>query len=174
MGRTSIEQRQGFLLVHNLIAKTTYLGLYAIPLQGLINSFSGSRIFCVPPSLGDRNPHEKWAPCLNPITIQRSGPLVCLIRPPPPPPPPPPPTPPLLPQESFPPNTSTEQVQIENKTDGSSLVSIPPTSTLSNPPLSSQDTKPTSNLALTPPSLSTTAASSTPTGQRNRTPSRGK
>ncbi|KAF9780216.1 hypothetical protein BJ322DRAFT_1213872 [Thelephora terrestris] len=27
--------------------------------------------------------HEKWAPCLDPITIQRSGPLVCLIRPPP-------------------------------------------------------------------------------------------
>lgn len=33
--------------------------------------------------------HEKWAPCLDPITIQRSGPLVCLIRPPPPPLPPP-------------------------------------------------------------------------------------
>ena len=32
--------------------------------------------------------HEKWAPCLDPITIQRSGPLVCLIRPPPSPPPP--------------------------------------------------------------------------------------
>ena len=31
--------------------------------------------------------HEKWAPCLDPITIQRSGPLVCLIRPPPPSPP---------------------------------------------------------------------------------------
>ena len=32
--------------------------------------------------------HEKWAPCLDPITVQRSGPLLCLIRPPPPPPPP--------------------------------------------------------------------------------------
>ena len=30
--------------------------------------------------------HEKWCPCLDPITIVRSGPLVCLIRPPPPPP----------------------------------------------------------------------------------------
>ena len=37
--------------------------------------------------------HEKWAPCLDPITIQRSGPLVCLIRPPPPP------------REAFPPGT---------------------------------------------------------------------
>ena len=27
--------------------------------------------------------HGKWVPCLDPITIQRSGPLVCLIRPPP-------------------------------------------------------------------------------------------
>ncbi|KAF9651138.1 hypothetical protein BDM02DRAFT_978122 [Thelephora ganbajun] len=32
--------------------------------------------------------HEKWIPCLDPITIQRTGPLVCLTRPPPPPPPP--------------------------------------------------------------------------------------
>ena len=37
--------------------------------------------------------HGKWAPCLDPITIQRSGPLVCLIRPPPSPPPSPPPRP---------------------------------------------------------------------------------
>ena len=47
--------------------------------------------------------HEKWVPCLDPITIQQSGPLVCLICPPPPSTPP---TPPLLPQESFPPGTS--------------------------------------------------------------------
>jgi len=26
--------------------------------------------------------HEKWVPCLDPITVRRSGPLVCLIRPP--------------------------------------------------------------------------------------------
>ena len=31
--------------------------------------------------------HEKWAPCLDPITILRTGPLVCIIRPPPPLPP---------------------------------------------------------------------------------------
>jgi len=43
--------------------------------------------------------HEKWAPCLDPITIQRSGPLVCLIRPPPPPLPPP------LPQDAPPSGT---------------------------------------------------------------------
>ena len=29
--------------------------------------------------------HEKWGPCLGPVTIMSSGPLVCLIRPPPPP-----------------------------------------------------------------------------------------
>jgi len=29
--------------------------------------------------------HEKWAPCLDPITILRAGLLVCFIRPPPPP-----------------------------------------------------------------------------------------
>lgn len=28
--------------------------------------------------------HEKWSPCLEPIAIQRSGPLVCFVRPPPP------------------------------------------------------------------------------------------
>ena len=37
--------------------------------------------------------HEKWVPCLDPITIQRSGPLVCLIRPPPSPSSSPPPRP---------------------------------------------------------------------------------
>jgi len=31
--------------------------------------------------------HKKWGPCLDPVTIMSSGPLVCLIRPPPPPPP---------------------------------------------------------------------------------------
>jgi len=31
--------------------------------------------------------HEKWGPCLGPVTIMSSGPLVCLIRPPPPQPP---------------------------------------------------------------------------------------
>jgi len=42
--------------------------------------------------------HEKWAPCLDPITTLRSGPLVCLIRPPPP-------TPPLSHQGASPPST---------------------------------------------------------------------
>jgi len=41
--------------------------------------------------------HEKWVPCLEPITVMRSGPLVCLIRPPPPPP--------LPPQLASPPDT---------------------------------------------------------------------
>ena len=40
--------------------------------------------------------HEKWGPCLDPVTIMRSGPLVCLVCPPPPPPP--------QPQEASPPS----------------------------------------------------------------------
>ena len=49
--------------------------------------------------------HEKWAPCLDPITIQRSGPLVCLICPPPPPP--------SLPQEEPTPSSSNHPTPSE-------------------------------------------------------------
>ena len=48
--------------------------------------------------------HEKWAPCLDPITIRRSGPLVCLIRPPPPPP--------SQPQGALPPSTPSATGEI--------------------------------------------------------------
>ncbi|KAF9780218.1 hypothetical protein BJ322DRAFT_321821 [Thelephora terrestris] len=45
--------------------------------------------------------HEKWIPCLDPITILRSGPVACFIRPPPPP---------SLPQAVFPSNAASATV----------------------------------------------------------------
>lgn len=97
--------------------------------------------------------HEKWAPCLSPITTQLFGPLVCLIRPPPPPPPPP--------QKASLPSRSPATDE-KNQTDGLFLDSPPPISAPSNPPPSYPDTNPTSNPAPTPPSPPTTATLAEP------------